>query len=147
MFTPERGIKSSTVPSLTARRSSRCLIGWWRLGGAAATTTLKYMIKKMVGESSARYIPEEVKLGGVHGMLDVADRVKPVEDIDIVRTSWAREVLDEPQRFSKVSGDIAVRGDLYPKDSWDPAMLRRIERGVDIEAMLLSIYWHKPAYA
>ena len=40
-----------------------------------------------------------------------------------------------------------MRGDLYPKDSWNPATLRRIERGVDIDAVLLSMCWRKPADA
>ena len=30
---------------------------------------------------------------------------------------------------------------------WGPAMLRRIERDADIDVVLLSIYWHKPADA
>ena len=40
-----------------------------------------------------------------------------------------------------------MRGDLYPKDSWDPAMLLRIERDADIDAALLSICWRKLADA
>ena len=122
------------MPSLTARRSSRCLNEWRRLG-AAATTTPKYIMRKMVGESSAQYTPEEVKCGVALGMLEVADRVKPVEDIDIGRTRWACEGLEETQRFRKVLGDIAVRGDLYAKGSWDPTMLRRIEHDADIDAV------------
>ena len=101
----------------------------------------------MVGESSARFTPEEVKFGGVLGMLNVADRAKLVEDIDIGRVRWACEVVYETQSFNKVLGDIAVCGDLYPKDSWGPAMLRRIERDAGIDAVLLPIYWHRPADA
>ena len=56
----------------------------------------------MVGEPSAQYTQYEVKFGGVLGTLDAADRVKPVEDIDIGRMRWARGVFDEPQRFSMV---------------------------------------------
>ena len=56
----------------------------------------------MVGEPSAQYTQYEVKFGGVLGTLDAADRVKPVEDIDIGRTRWACEVLGETQRFSEV---------------------------------------------
>ena len=56
----------------------------------------------MVGESSAQYTPEKVKFGGAPGRLEVADRGKPVADIDIGRMRWACEVLDESQRFSDV---------------------------------------------
>ena len=40
-----------------------------------------------------------------------------------------------------------MRGDIYPKGSWGPTVIRRIERDVDIDAVLLSIYWRKPADA
>ena len=62
----------------------------------------------MVGESSTQYTSDEVKFGGVLGVLDVADRVQPVDDIDIGRMRWACEVLDETQRFSKVLGNCGV---------------------------------------
>jgi hypothetical protein len=104
-------------------------------------------MKRLFGEPSAQYTPEQVKFGGVPGMLDVAGRVKPVGDIDIGRMLWAGEVLDESQRFNKALRDIAVRADLYPKDSWGPAMLRGIEREAVIDAVLLSMYWHKPVDA
>ena len=58
-----------------------------------------YMIHNLKG---CVYRMCSVYFGGVLGMLDVADRVKPVEDIDIGRTRWAHEVLDETQRFIKL---------------------------------------------
>ena len=72
----------------------------------------------MVGESSTQYTSDEVKFGGVLGMLDVVDRVAPVVDTDSGRARWARDVLDEAQRFSKVLGDNAVRGEITAKGTW-----------------------------
>ena len=72
-------------------------------------------MKKMVGESSAQHTPEEVKFGGLLGMLDVADRVEPLEDIGIGRMRCACEVLDGTQRFSKVLGTLRRVGILIPR--------------------------------
>ena len=84
-------------------------------GGATGAATPTHIMKKMVGESSAQDTPEEVKFGGVLGMLNVADRVKPVEDIDIGRVRLACEVLDEPERFSKVVGTLRCVGIFIPR--------------------------------
>ena len=72
-------------------------------------------MNNMVDESSAQYTSEEVKFGGVLGTLDVADRVKPVEDVDIGRMRWACEVLDETQRFSKAPGTLRCVGIFIPR--------------------------------
>ena len=121
----------------------------WMLavGTAAATTTPKELMKKLAGDHPTQYVPDSVKFGGVLGMLDVTDRVKPISEMDVGRMRWACGVLDETHKFSKVVGDIAVRGDMLSRDSWEPAMLRRVERDADIDVVLLSIYWHRPSDA
>ena len=96
------------------------------MGGAAAAATPKEVMKKLIGELATQYSPEEVKFGGVLGMLDVAYRVQPVDDIDIARMRWACKVLDETHIFRTALGDLAARGDIYSRDTWGPALLRRI---------------------
>jgi hypothetical protein len=66
------------------------LLDWMvAVGGAAATASPKEVMNKLIGESSTPYSPDEVNVGGVLGMLDVAYRVKPVAYIDIGRMRWA----------------------------------------------------------
>ena len=38
-----------------------------------------------------------------------------------------------------------MRAEITAKDMREPAMLRRTDRDADIEDVLLSIYWRKPA--
>ena len=107
-------------------------------GGATATATPTQIMNNMVGESCAQYTLVEVKFHGALGMLDVADRVKPVADIDIGRMRWACEVLDGTKRFRKVFGDIAQRGGLYPKGALGPTMLRQTERKGTMVSLVLD---------
>ena len=68
-------------------------------------------------------------------------------DMGVGRMRWACKVLDHTQSFAKVLRDIAVRGESIAKDTWGPAMVRQKERDADIDVVLLSINWHKPADA
>ena len=131
------------MPSTIAGMPSHILIGcWW--SATLALLLHQEMWKKLQGETSTPYRPEEVKFGGVLGMLDVADRVKPITELDAGRMRWACELLDQGQKFNKVLGDIAVRGEFTGDDTWSPASLRRVERDAEIDVVLLSLYWHKP---
>ena len=77
------------------------------LGQSAATTTPKEVLSKM----KQNFAPYVVKLGGCLGMLDLEDRVKPFDELDVGRMRWACEVLDETEKISRVLGDIVVRSD------------------------------------
>ena len=118
----------------------------WMLavGNAAGLATPKEVAKKLEGEANTTYHPDEVKFGGVLGWLDLNDRVKPIADMDVGRMRWACEKLDETHKFSKILGDIVVRGDFVASDTWAPAALRRVEDDVGIDVVCLSLYWHRP---
>eukprot|EP00974_Lingulodinium_polyedra_P131660 11218643-Lingulodinium_polyedra.AAC.1 len=54
----------------------------FEVGSAAATTPPKGAMEKLGGSGDpGQYHSDQVKLGGVLGMLDVTDRVKPVSDM------------------------------------------------------------------
>ena len=91
------------------------------VGGAAATATPKEVMKKLIGESSTQYSPEEVKFSGALGMLDEAYRAQPVGDIDIARMRGACEVLDEAQRFNTAFGGFAACVDLFSQRHVGPS--------------------------
>ena len=115
------------------------------VGSAAAVATPKEVLKKLNGgESPQAYLPDEVKFGGVLGWLDLEDRTKPINEMDVGRMRWACETLDETHKFSKILGDIVVRGEFGASDAWLPSMLRRVDVDAAIDVVCLSIYWHKP---
>ena len=111
------------------------------LGQSAATTTPKAVLSIM----KQTLAPDSVKFGGCFGMLNLEDRIKPFDELDIGRMRWACEVLDETRKVSKVLGDIVVRADVPDTDTFQAAALRRVERDADIDVVILSIYWHRPA--
>ena len=78
-------------------------------------------------------------------MLNLEDRIKPFDELDVGRMRWACEVLDETRKVSQVLGDIAVRSDFLEADTFQAAALQRVERDADIDVVILSIYWHRPA--
>ena len=94
--------------------------------------------------SGATYSTDEVKFGGVLGILDLEDRAKGMSEMDVGRMRWACESLDESHKFSKILGDVMVRGEFPVTDAWQPAMLRRVDLDVAIDVVCLSLYWHKP---
>ena len=61
------------------------------LGESAVTTTPKEVLSIM----KQALAPDAVKFGGCFGMLDLEDRVKPFDELDVGRMRWACEVLDE----------------------------------------------------
>eukprot|EP00974_Lingulodinium_polyedra_P000450 45217-Lingulodinium_polyedra.AAC.1 len=63
-------------------------------------------MKKLGGS----YTPDQVKFGGVRGMLDLADRVKPISDMDTGRMRWACELLDETQSSAHSWGTLRCAG-------------------------------------
>ena len=111
------------------------------VGQAAATTTPKEVLSKM----KQNFAPDAVKFGGCFGMLDLEDRIKPFDELDVGRMRWACDMLDETHKFSKVLGDIVVRADVPDTETFQAAALRRVERDADIDVVVLSIYWHRPA--
>ena len=113
------------------------------IGSAAATATPREVVAKL--GTAGHYAPDAVKFGGTLGLLNCSDRVAPISDMDVGRMRWACEVLDETHKCSTVFGDIAVRGEFPSGETWDPAMLRRVERDAEIDVVLLSLYWHMPA--
>ena len=90
--------------------------------------------------SGATYSTDEVKFGGVLGILDLEDRTKEMREMDVGRMRWACETLDETHKFSKILGDIAVRGGFTSTDAWEAAMLRRvdIDSAIDVFVPLLA---------
>ena len=90
------------------------------LGQSAATTTPKVALSIM----KQTLAPDAVKFGGCFGMLNLEDRIKPFDELDVGRMRWACEVLDETHKFSKVLGDIVVRADVPDTDTFQAAALR-----------------------
>ena len=70
------------------------------LGQAAAVATPKAVKSKLKGTGSP-LPPDAVLFGGALGMLDLRDRVKPLDELDVGRMRWACEVLDAEGKFSK----------------------------------------------
>ena len=89
-------------------------------GIAAAVATPKEVLRKLglgAGGEMA-YAADEVKFGGVLGILDLEDRAKEMSEMDVGRMRWACEILDETQKFSKILGDIVVRSEFASCDVW-----------------------------
>ena len=76
------------------------------LGAAAATATPKAVMHKVVGDFSTQYTSDEVKFGGVLGMLDVVDRVTQVDDKDIGRARWHARSWTERRDSVRCSGTL-----------------------------------------
>ena len=108
------------------------------LGRAANTSTPRDVQKKL----NTPHGPDAIIFGGTFGMLDFGDRVKAMPAMDVGRMRWACEVLDQEHKFSKLLGQIVVRGDFVTTDSF--YSLRRVERDADIDVVCLSLYWHRP---
>ena len=77
-------------------------------GQSAAATTPKEVLSIM----KQTFAPDAVKFGGCFGMLNLEDRIKPFNELDVGRMRWACEVLDEMRKFSKLLGDIVARADV-----------------------------------
>eukprot|EP00974_Lingulodinium_polyedra_P065126 6295952-Lingulodinium_polyedra.AAC.1 len=60
--------------------------------------------------------------------------------MDVGRVRWAFERLGETHKFSTVLGDITVCGEFVAIETWSPGMLRRVERDVEIDVVLWSLY-------
>jgi hypothetical protein len=72
MYTPERFITCSKHAIAYCQPIVSQLDWMVVVGGAAATATPKYIVKKLVGEPFIQHTPGEGKLRGALGMLDVA---------------------------------------------------------------------------
>ena len=116
---------------------------------ACQTSTPKQVLSKFNAGAAGQktYTAEEVKFGGVLGMLDLEDRAKPTSEMDTGRMKWACELLDSTHRFSKILGDIVVRAEFPSDDNWAPGVLRRVEADAVIDVVCLSLFWHKPKNA
>ena len=71
-------------------------------GVAASVSTPKEVLKKLGLNPERSYSPDEVKFGGVLGLLDLEDRTKDMSEMDVGRMRWACDTLDETQKFSKI---------------------------------------------
>ena len=88
-------------------------------GVAASVSTPKEVLRKLgLGDGGAAYSTDEIKVGGVLGMLDLEDRAKEMSEMDVGRMRWACEILDETHKFSKILGDIVVRSEFASCDVW-----------------------------
>ena len=88
-------------------------------GVAASVSTPKEVLRKLgLGDGGATYFTDEVKFGGVLGILDLEDRTKEMSEMDVGRMRWACETLDETHKFSKILGDIVVRSEFASCDVW-----------------------------
>ena len=121
--------------------------GWMApVGVAAAVATPNEVLRKLgVNSDGTAYSTDEVKFGGVLGLLDLEDRTKEMSDMDVGRMRWACELLDETHKFSKILGDIVVRAEFASSETWQPGVLRRVDGDAAIDVVCLSIFWHKPA--
>ena len=120
----------------------------WMLaaGIATAVSTPNEVLSKLgVTGAGVAYCSDEVKFGGVLGLLDLEDRTKEMSEMDVGRMRWACEILDETHKFSKILGDIVVRAEFASSDAWQPSVLRRVDGDAAIDVVCLSIFWHKPA--
>ena len=106
----------------------------WRspLGNAAATSTPAQVTQQMSGSFGA----DVVVFGGTLGMLDLHDRVKPMDQLDMGRMRWACEVLDQERTLRKLSNPTVVRADFLPRDQLHK--LQRVERDADLDVA----FWH-----
>ena len=75
------------------------------LGRAAATSTPEAVSKTLFSAGA----PETMVFGGALGMLDLTDRVKPIDDLDVGRMRWAAEFLDTGGKLTKLLNPLAVR--------------------------------------
>ena len=78
------------------------------LGKSAAATKPNDVLGKMTGPLAS----DSVTFGGTLSMLDLSDRVKPMDQLDVGRMWWACEVLDQDRSLRRLLGRIAVRADL-----------------------------------
>ena len=61
------------------------------LGQSVANTTPNAVLSIM----NQTFAPDAVKFGGCFGMLNLEDRIKPFDELDVDRVRWACQVLDE----------------------------------------------------
>ena len=108
------------------------------LGKAAALSKPDAVTHAMSGPHGAA----AVVFGGTLGMLDLTNRVKPMDQLDVGRMRWACEALDQEQALSKVLPQIVVRVDFLPGEAFHD--LQRVERDADLDVVCLSIWWHRP---
>ena len=103
---------------------------WMRPAGIAAAVSTPNEVLRKLGVNShwSAYCADEVKFGGVLGLLDLEDRTKEMSDMDVGRMRWACERLDETHKFSKILGDIVVRAEFASSDAWQPGGWRRCHR-------------------
>ena len=109
------------------------------LGKSASATKPTDVLAKMTGPHAS----DSVMFGGTLSMLDLSDRVKPMDQLDVGRMWWACEVLDQDRSLRRLLGSIVVRADF--KAGPEFLNLKRVERDADIDVLCLSIWWHKPA--
>ena len=84
------------------------------LGKSAAATKPNDVLGKMTGPLAS----DSVTFGGTLSMLDLSDRVKPMDQLDVGRMRWACEVLDQDRSLRRLLGSIVVA--FWPKlfGSW-----------------------------
>ena len=110
------------------------------LGRAANTSTPRDVQNKL----NTPHGPDAIIFGGTFGMLDLGDRVKALPAMDVGRMRWACEVLDQEHKFSKLLGQIVVRGDFVTTDSF--YSLRRVERDADRCGVFVAILAYAPRH-
>ena len=84
------------------------------LGKSAGATKPTDVLAKMTGPHAS----DSVMFGGTLSMLDLSDRVKPMDQLDVGRMWWACEVLDQDRSLRRLLGSIVVA--FWPKlfGSW-----------------------------
>ena len=91
----------------------------------------------------------KVMFPGTLFMMDLKARVKPAEEADVARMSWAAARLDESGDAASVLTGISVRAE-FLQDKMEDGQgrqhyvnLQRVERDAEIDVICLSVYWHR----
>ena len=110
------------------------------IGKAAKTSTPKDVKARMTGEFAA----DSALFGGVFGYLDLRDRVKPLDQLDLGRMRWAAQVLDQDRTIRRLCEQVVVKMEALP-DGSTFEKLQRVERDADIDMVCLALWWNRLA--
>ena len=107
-------------------------------------TVSKVLCKDVFEQYKKVQAPVSMSFSATIWMLNLAHRLIGIDKLDLARMRWALELIQETRSLHKVMDGFPVAAESVP-DADEFSGLRKIERDADLDAVVLVIYWNRPA--
>ena len=107
-------------------------------------TVAKKLCKDLFEQYRKVEAPVSMSFSATIWMLDLGHRLIGIDKLDLSRMRWAVELIATSRSLHKVLDGFPVAAESIPNAD-EYSGLRKIERDADLDAVVLVVYWNRPA--